>query len=59
MSKNIDKMMVSPVFEKIRVKHSGSPKAVSYKDYRQSKRQVSRKVKYKRQERALNYGQTT
>ena len=56
MSKNIEQMMTSLVFEKIRVSRKGSPKI---KDYRRTKRQVSRKVKYKRQERALNYGQTT
>ena len=56
MSRNIEKMMVSPVFEKIRIKHSGSPKT---RDYHKSQRQVRRKIKYKRQERALLYGQTT
>ena len=56
MSRNIEKMMVSPVFEKIRIKHSGSPKA---RDCRKSQRQTRRKIKYKRQAPALRYGKTT
>ena len=56
MSKNIEQMMTSPVFEKIRVSRKGSPKI---KDYRQTKRQSLRRSKLIRQERDLNYGQTT
>ena len=56
MSRNIEKMMVCPVFEKIRVNRKGSPKI---RDCPKLKRQVKRKLKISRQERALNYGQTT
>ena len=56
MSKNIDQLMISPVFEKIRVNRKGSPKI---RDCPKLKRQVKRKLKISRQERALNYGQTT
>ena len=56
MSKNIDQLMISPVFEKIRVNRRGSPKI---RDCPKLKRQVKRKLKISRQVRALNYGQTT
>ena len=56
MSKNIDKLMISPVFEKIRVNRKGNPRI---KDCYKLKRQVKRKLKISRQERALNYGPTT
>ena len=48
--------MISPVFEKIRVNRKGNPKI---RDYPKLERQVKRKLKISRQERALNYGQTT